>query len=303
MRKIFFAIALSSALLFVLSGTPAGAEETRQVSSGTLRLTIAPSFGFQVQKFDSPDTGKVMAVSAGMGLEYGATDWFCAQALWLPGINAWSKMDGGTYGRFSDAFLGMKFGIIGENALVVRDNYRLAIAAGVITPLPSTDGSDHEGDYHLWGTALQFFYDRIVTPLFYLNLYAEFIYFPDQRLIGPNFTTRSVYHPLDMTYEADFRFRYAVQDKNMVLNWGFPQTIFFSPWINRNDPNAMDTMVTVTTGLFFTASFTGFKVPFDISLIYKAPILGRNVQPVQRLSILGRLYFSGSREQGTGSGE
>lgn len=285
------------ALLPVFGSLPVFAEESSLLAGRTLRLTLAPSFGFQIQEWEGREGAKVMLFNAGMGLEYGVSEWFNAQVLWVPGVNAWSelKADGGgssTYGYLPDLFLGLKLGIIGQDAPVVKENMRFSVAAGVKTPLPSTDGSDLEGDYHLWGSALRLYYDYVFSPLFYLNTYVEAVYYPDQRVIGPNYATRSVYHPLDLRFQLDFRFRRALEEKGVELHWGLPLTFFVAPWINRNDKaGGMESVMHFTPGLFFTAFWPSMKYPFDVSLRYEAPVWGKYELPIHRVSLVGRIYF------------
>ncbi|MDR2480427.1 MAG: hypothetical protein LBD48_14110 [Treponema sp.] len=286
-------IVIAAAVLLALSGAAAVfAEEAELLPESTLRLTIAPSFGFQVQEWEGSGDDTVMLFNTGLGLEYGVNNWLSAQVLWIPGVNAWSKLDGGKYGLFSDVFLGIKTGIIGSGAPVDNSAMRLSLAGGITAPLPSSKGSTREGDYHLWGSVLRLYYDYIFSPLFYLNAFAEMVYFPSQRLIGPNYGTRSVNHPLDCTFELDSRFRYPLEDKGLVLHWGIPLTFRLAPWLNRNDEEyGMESAYNFSVGAFFTVTFAELKFPLDLTLRYSAPVAGQYEQPVHRVSLLGRLNF------------
>ena len=285
-------IVIVTAVLLALSGAAVFAEEAELLPESTLRLTIAPAFGFQVQEWTGSGDDKVMLFNTGMGLEYGVNNWLGAQVLWVPGVNAWSKLDNGTYGLFSDFFLGIKAGIIGPGAPVNKTNMRFSLAGGINAPLPSSSGSTREGDYHLWGSALRLYYDYIFSPLFYLNAYIETVYYPRQRLVGPNYGTRSVNHPLDLTFELDSRFRYPLEERGLVLHWGIPLTVNVSPWLNREDEaGGMETAYNFSVGAFFTVTFAELKFPLDLTLRYSAPVLGQYEQPVHRVTLLGRLNF------------
>jgi hypothetical protein len=269
----------------------AWAEETELVPSRTIRLSLAPSFGFQLQKWEGLDAEKVMAFNTGLGLEYSVNDWIGVQALWIPGVNAWSSTEnGGTYGLLSDIYGGPKFSMIGSASPIKREDMRLAIAAGLIMPLPSTDSSGFEGDRHLWGSSLEVYFDYIFTEVFYLNLYTQMVFYPDQRYIGPNYFTRSVFHPLDLSFELEPRFRHEAGN-GVVLHWGLPVNFSVAPWLNYNDADREGTELCLSAGAFFTASFTSPRVPFDISARYTAPAWGRYVQPVHRVDLTGRIYF------------
>ena len=287
-RKIIFALTLL--LAFSIYFTHAA--ETELVGDRTMRISFAPSFGLQIQEWEGMEVGKVMNVSLGLGVEYGINNWFSVQALWFPGVNAWSDYDNGDYGFFSDGFIGFKAAIMGNQGFISHDMHRVAVGAGLKTPLPSRTDSAREGDKHLWGSAFQAYYDIMIVPLFYLNFFTEFVVYPDQRLKGPNYTTRSVKHPLDITFEIDSRFKYEILGKGVTLHWGIPLTLFVSPWINRNDANAEETQLSFTPGVFFTASFTDYKVPFDISVRYTAPVVGLAIEPIHRVSLLGRIYIN-----------
>jgi hypothetical protein len=284
-------------LLLVFVFLPAFAEETALLPGKTLRVTLAPSFGFQVQEWEGREGAKVMLFNTGLGLGYGVSEWFNVQVLWVPGVNAWSELKATsgtgsyTYGYNSDIFLGLKIGILGPDAPLVKENMRFALAAGLVAPLPVTDGSDWEGAYHLWGTALRLYYDYVFTPLFYLNVYVETAYYPNQRLVGPNYGTRSVDHPLDLNFELDFRFQYPLEEKGMILHWGVPLRFFAAPWINRNDSSkGNERVMRFTPGVFFTASWVKLQFPFDLTLRYEAPLWGKYDMPIHRVSLLGRIY-------------
>jgi len=286
-RKIIFAITI----LLALSVSPGYSAETELVSDKTLRITVAPSFGFQAQEWDGMEVGKVMAFSTGLGFEYGINNWFAVQALWLPGFNAWSYYDAGKYGYFSDSFFGLKAGILGGQGLIANRVFRVAVAAGLDLPLPSWHDSEREGDKHLWGSVFQVYYDILCYPVFYLNFFAEIAYYPEQRVIGPNYETRSVDHPLEITFELEPRFKHEV-GRGITLHWGIPLNFFVAPFVNQNDDDAPGPQISFNPGMFFTAAFADFKVPFDISLSYVAPAAGKNIEPVHRVSLLGRIYVN-----------
>jgi hypothetical protein len=266
------------------------AEEAELAPAQTLCITLSSYFGSQLQEWEGSAAGKVTAVNAGLGIEYSVTDWLTAQALWIPGINAWSRMDGGgKYGLLSDIYGGFKIGIIGEASPAQREDMRLTLGAGIIAPLPSTNSSAREGDRHLWGSALKVYYDYIFADFFYLNAYAEAVFYPNQRYEGPNYSTRSVFHPLDLSFELEPRFKHEIGN-GVALHWGLPLNFFAAPWQNRNDEAAKGAELRFTPGAFFTASFTGIKLPFDVSLRYAAPAWGKYVQPVHRVELSARLY-------------
>jgi hypothetical protein len=279
--------------LWALAAFPARGEEAALIPEKNLRLSLAPAFGFQVQEWDGMEGGKVKLFNTGMGAEYGVKDWLSAQALWIPGANLWSGTeDGSSYGYFNDMFLGGKAGIIGDTGLIRRDDMRLAAAVGIKAPLPAKPDSGREGDLHLWGSALRVYYDYIFTPFFYLNGYLEGVYYPEQWANQRAYSSRVVYHPLEITLELDSRFRYALEGPGMELHWGLPLAYSAAPWINRNGQGPeQEAQHRFSLGLFFTASFVRMAYPFDLTLKYLAPLAGKNDQPVQRIILTGRVNF------------
>ncbi|MDR1932300.1 MAG: hypothetical protein LBQ57_05675 [Spirochaetales bacterium] len=282
-------------ILLAAAGAVHG-EDSALLPEKTLRLSLAPSFGFQVQEWD--DEGKVTLFNTGLAIEYGVTGWLTAQALWIPGINVWSGLktdlpanaDKPKFGLLMDPFLGFKAGIMGAEALIVRNDMRLSLAAGVKAPMAATE--EREGDRHLWGSSIRAYYDYIITPVYYLNTYLEAVYYPDQWSDNPAYTSRTVYHPLDITLELENRFRYPVDD-TLTLQWGLPLTCGVAPWINRNTGGkGMESQYSFSAGAFFMVSFVKTAVPFDLSLRYSAPFAGRNEQPVHRLTLMGRVYIT-----------
>jgi hypothetical protein len=285
-------IVLVAALLALMINSAFG-EEAELLPEHDLRAALDLSFGIQIQEWEGLEGEKATLLNTGLGLEYGVKDWVMAQALWIPGVNLWSKMDEGwTHGYFSDMFRGGKVGIMGENALVKRQDMRLSAAMGIKAPFLSRDGSRWEGDKHLWGSVLRVYYDYIFTDLFYLNMYVEGVYYPEQMARTPNYSRGSVFHPLEISLELDSRFRYALEGPGMELHWGLPLRYGVAPWINlRGTAGEQEMMHRFSVGVFFTAAFVKMAYPFDITVRYEAPVAGKNDRPVHRVSLAGRVNF------------
>jgi len=70
---------------------------------------------------------------------------------------------------------------------------RFSIAPGVKIPMPGDSKPTQadlvkdethvlkEIDNHLWGLGGRLYFDYNVTPEFFVNLYSEFIYYPEQK--------------------------------------------------------------------------------------------------------------------------
>jgi len=164
---------------------------------------IIPNPLFTTNKSDG-----IQYFNLGIALEYGVNDWITAAIQWTPGWNLWSTMgfdkqlippstylyfDQGVLGSFADLFAGAKIQIVGKKAPVVNNTMRFSIAPGVKIPMPGdskptpTDlvkDETHvlkEIDNHLWGLGGRLYFDYNVTPEFFVNLYSEFIYYPEQK--------------------------------------------------------------------------------------------------------------------------
>jgi len=214
MKKILFA------LLVVALTTPLLADDAKVLPQGVFRLSTAPVYSFASEGFEDDfrfaDSAKsiddIQVLSLGLALEYGVNDWITAAAQWTPGFTLWSDVDATgrktanaptgqagtvadgdiTVGRWFDVFIGAKFQLLGPNAPVPVDNARLAIAAGVKTPLPSSDWEDEEKnlnsdkdfvaanvDNNVLGLGMRFYYDMLITEKFFINLFTEVGVYPN----------------------------------------------------------------------------------------------------------------------------
>jgi hypothetical protein len=295
------------ALLLALALFPAAGEEAELLPAGNLRAHLAPLAGFQVQEWEGwVEGGKTTLFNIGMGIEYGVKDWINIQALWMPGVNAWSSMEDGTeYGYFNDMFIGGKAGIFGPSGLVKSNKMRLSAALGIKVPFPPKNEETQEGDHHLWGSVLRVYCDYIFTGVFSLTGYLEGVYYPRQMTNMRNFFNGAAYHPLDITVELEPRFRHKLAEQGMELRWGLPVTYMVSPWYDYDGlgfsgelgDKMKEPVHRFSVGAFFTAAFVRMAYPFDITVKYTAPVAGRNARPIHQVSLIGRVNFTigGSR--------
>ena len=282
-------------ILVIMITSTAFAEEAALVPGNTLRVSFAPSFGFQIQtwEWEGVSTDEVMLASLGLGLEYGPADWVNFQLLWMPGINVYSKISDGDYGRMTDLFLGIKIGLWGQKgALKESEKIRFSVAPGMKMPLGGFNATEkaetvREPDQHLWGSALRLYFDYIINPLFFVNVYVEGIYYPKQWTYNPAYKTNLVDHPLDINSELEIHFRYPLQNSSIALKGGLSAAFFIAPTMNSNDSDATN-QYCFSTGLSFGAEFSP---SFDLALRYRFPITGINTEPVHLVSIVARYLF------------
>ena len=268
------------------------AEEAALVSDHALRITLVPSFGYQIQEWEwegGVSSEKVMLASVGIGLEYGPADWINFQLFWIQGYNVYSEIADGDYGSMTDLFLGVKIGLWGESALIQSEKIRFSFAPGIKVPLGGFNTVDQadtvrEPDQHLWGSALRLYIDYVINPLFFVNVYLEGIYYPKQWTYNPAYKTHLVNHLVDITPEIEVHFRYPLQNKNIALKAGLSASFFIAPIMNSNDDDATS-QYRFCGGAYFGAEF---GPSFDLMVSYLFPVAGKNTEPVHLASLVAR---------------
>ena len=278
-------------MLFLSMAGSAFSEEAELIPAKTFRITLAPSFGFQVQEWDwkGVSSEKVMLFNTGLGIEYGPASWINLQLLWLPGINVWSKIEGGNYGMLSDLFLGIKAGIFGNGALVSSEKTRFSIALGMKMPLAglfTKEKADtvREPDQHLWASAFRIYFDYITNSMFFINLYTEVSIYPPQWTVNPAYKTRMAAHYFDMTAELEGHLRYVTENAKLAIKGGIPITLFYAPVFNANDDS--EHQLCFSAGLYFGLDF--LNAPVELLIKYRAALLGINTEPLHRASLIAR---------------
>ena len=160
------------------------------------RLYLAPSFIFGDQAFDNKGNLKsansLSMFNLGVVLEYGVISWISAAIQWAPGINIWSEVDAGlpvdtVINDMGDLFVGAKIQVMGSQAPIRTDDYRLAFAPGIKIPMPGPDFKKEMDedpmtvakiDNHVLGLGLRTYFDYIINDKFFINFYNEIIYYP-----------------------------------------------------------------------------------------------------------------------------
>ncbi|MCL2067789.1 MAG: hypothetical protein FWG99_10035 [Treponema sp.] len=184
------------------------AEDAKVMPMMVGRFYVAPTYSFAQGSYDkegeyeSFDDGNVSLFNLGFALEYGIIDWITAAVQWVPGFTLWSDVEAALpagsdpQGKVdangvADLFVGSKIQIIGEKAPVDTGLFRLAIAPGVIIPLPGPDfeqeaknlssGKDatfSSNDKHIFAAGGRFYFDFVISKYFFINLYNETIFYP-----------------------------------------------------------------------------------------------------------------------------
>jgi hypothetical protein len=263
-----------------------------------LELTLPLGIGVAGQRWNGggqwKNASRFLTVSTGLGAEYGVIPWLSVFFRWTPGINMASKAEGKNGGLFNDMILGFQGSVLGPDAplaVLQRKDMRLAAALRFKAPLPSRDGSKDETDLHLWGTGLKVSYDYIILPQFYVNAAADFFYYPRQWADNPNLGGEGrIELPLDFQFELEPHGVFALRGGFLVLSAGLPFTYQMSAESKIDGRSLKNDRHRFTIGAAFGAAFKT-KIPFDLELLYAAPVAGKNGFAVHAVTLSGTVYL------------
>jgi len=199
-------------LALMCISSAAFADDAKVMPKRVGRLYIAPVLGFADTSFDhngkETTFDKINFFNLGFALEYGIGDWITGAVQWTPGVTLSSDINGalpsslaipGLEANMNDAadlFVGAKFQIIGPKAPVVSQQFRTAIAAGILIPL--TSGPDFSKeltaigggankatlssmDNHSFGAGWRAYFDILLGKKFFINFYNETIFYLQKR--------------------------------------------------------------------------------------------------------------------------
>jgi hypothetical protein len=175
----------------VLGGAFIFAEDARLPALKTGKSETSIGFSFSPQMWDDDgdkeDIPKAHVVTAGERIEYSFTGCLSGVFDWFPGENILSSTDdskspaaNGSY----DLALGMRVQIIGLNAPVKQERFRLTAAPQVIFPFPSIDlpfwevDEDDKRGNNAWGFGGGVSFDAVLTEQIFLNFHGEFFAYP-----------------------------------------------------------------------------------------------------------------------------
>jgi len=326
MKKALILLLLAA---FVL---PVFADDALVMPKGVFRFWVAPNYGMADKKFDDDGKKvdidiPTVAVSDGvkffnlaLALEYGVTDWITAAVQWVPGWTLWSTMgfddvvipgpttlylSQATLGSFGDLFVGAKVQIVGPKAPVQNSDMRFAAAAGVKVPMPGAGQINFPGDFlvnesvvmaeidhHLWGMGVRLYYDYIINPNFFINLYNETILYPEQKVKkSVNFGDDSkVAYGYDLTFELEPQYQMPL-DNGIILKAGLPFTYAMAPETKIDGTGQDNASYLFSIGPNVAAFFTKAFLPFELELQYKLPLMGKTSFAMHVVSLQGKFYL------------
>ena len=318
------------AVLLALAAAAFG-DDALQLPKGVLRTHFTGAYAFYSQEFD-PDGQRInptgfdslSAINLGGAAELGVIDWLSAAVQWDPGLNIWSATNNGTppYDRLVAnglyaVFVAAKMQVIGPQAPIASEKIRLAAAPGVKIPMSvpdwerqyeyqtsgTTDFIAESLDKSVMGFGLRAYFDYAPSKRFFLNLYSQFIYYPQaetSEIVSLQEWTAS--HILaEPTYEVKFGYDFTLEmephfetafSNGMSLGAGCPVTYTLSPAVVRGgtaDPDGSSYMLSVSPNLslFLTQLF----IPTEFKIGYTLPLLGQNTKAANMLALQIKTYF------------
>jgi hypothetical protein len=119
------------------------------------------------------------------------------------------------------------------------------------------------------------------------------MYFPAQPSSNINFGpgNRRVDHPLEVLVQLEPHGSWPLKDGAVVLKGSLPLTYGMSLESKRENVNLEDDSHNFSMGPVFTVSFTQFKVPFDVSLQYRAAVFGTRGFAAHDITLSGTIHL------------
>ncbi len=303
--------------LAVAIGAIAFADDALVMPKGVLRIYFAPSYGFIKESFDDSGdrqdlTEEIALFNVGAALEYGMTDQITVAAQWVPGYTMWSKFDpepapfgeAKVNGPF-DLFVGAKFQILGPKAFVPNQKMRPAAAPGVLIPMPGAKKSDEsknmlddekwiakELDKHAFGLGLRGYYDYLFSKEFFVNLYAEYIYFLEKEYDDSvNYGDATVRHGYQLKLEVEPQYEFAAAD-GITVQAGLAGMLKLAPETEIDGLGGLGNdsyLFSVKPNV--SAFFMKTPVPLEFKASYVLPLLGKNDFAANFFVLEARVYL------------
>jgi len=258
---------VSVVLVFMFLTFGLFARDANVLPMGTGRLSVMPGYSFATGEYDDLrnldrfDEVSMRFFGLGFGLEYGVLSWITASAQWAPGWIPWSD-ENAAADNVSELFVGVKMLLLGERAPFESGEFRFAAAPGVFIPL--TENQE-------FAIGARFYFDWLFNRNFFVNLYNETLFFPEDADYSLHFGIGSVFttpiaNGLDFTLGLPATYRY-LSDRQHSLG--------ISPHVS----------------LFFTDT----PLPLEFKFQYDFPLWGMNSTAWHSVSMQIRFYFAFGR--------
>ncbi|MDR1147193.1 MAG: hypothetical protein LBK66_01030 [Spirochaetaceae bacterium] len=289
----------------VLGGTFIFGEDARLPAVKTGRSTTSFGISFLPQMWDDggdkEDIPKAHVITAGERIEYSFTGCLSGVFDWFPGENVLSSTEDSKSPAANgshDPALGVRFQIIGLNAPVKQERFRLTVAPQVIFPFPSINlpfwkvGMDDKRGNNAWGFGGGVSFDTDLTKQFFLNFHGEFFSYPIEN-------EAKVKHGWGAAFEIEPHFETHFTG-GTGLRIGLPVRFAFAPEKKINGlGNGLDSyflsaspMAAVYFDNIIPARFSGGEPsPLELSLQYSLPVLGKNTAALHAVTLGITTFF------------
>ncbi|WP_319476017.1 hypothetical protein [Marispirochaeta aestuarii] len=303
---------LALLLLALAIVIPAFADDAKVLPAGVLRTTISAAYNMFDESYDEDGdkvdaaTGKTSIFNLGGALEYGATDQITIALQWAPGYNVYSSIDDapgpvpnedGDLNGPLDLFIGAKAQFLGPNGFVPNDQMRFAAAAGVLVPLKSTDWEESAENYlvanddynmgsgskEVIGIGFRLYYDYLVNKNFFVNLYNETIFYPEQETNTfrnalaqyPTVEDVDIAYGYRATFELEPVYTHPVNEK-LDITGSLPFNYVMTPDYEIDGTEQDDSATSFLKMTPYVAAFFKTTMPFELKAGYSIPLMGKN---------------------------
>ena len=313
---------------------PMFADDAKVMPERVIRTYLVTAYQFTTGYYDDSgdfesagwgdEENAVRALALGAAVEYGVTDWLTAAVQWAPGYTVWSATDDAAdnddnlNGMFG-AFVGAKGQLLGPAGILEqRDDMRLAMALGIITPALSPDWETQgenaaDGDEFTnpdsylaaatpnFGLGFRGYYDYIFTEEVYLNLYTQFIYYLPATYDVSGFydNVTAGMDTYDIELDPGYKWTIEVEPhydmslaENVNLNFGLPFTVVLKP---ENDTTTTaqgvatggakivtvatnEASYVLTAAPSVTLGLFNLPLPLEFKIGYSVPLMGESAQ-------------------------
>ena len=300
MKKLLLVLVMLALVL------PAFADDAKVLPKGVLRTYLAPSYTTISESYDADgeavDATETKILNLGAALEYGITDWVNLGLQWGPGINVYWDVDGNEDVQLNvpaELFVGSKIQIVGPQAPVANDQFRVAASLGALVPMAFGYDAEEEATNYGSGeeykapsstnaTAIgaRFHADYVVNEMFFMNLYSEYQYrFPVKIEKADPLTwatlnalgEEEIDYGYKLTFEAEPHFAYMVAD-GVEMSAGLPITYVMTPEAKAGDTVVAEESTKLSLAPSVSAFLTSIPLPLEFKLGYSFPVMGENTQ-------------------------
>lgn len=320
-------------LLLAALVAPVFADDALLIPGRVIRFRTIPSYTFASQEFNENGDRKDLSEESNIdsfniwtlsfALEVGLTDQVTVAAQWTPGwqfastVNAKDGLapllttgtENAQLTGLNDLFLGTKILILGPDGFVPNDMFRFAVSLGGVIPLSIYDADEARTDIlasneyqrgivgpDAFALGARLHFDYIVTPIFFVNLYSETLFYlpRDIKTTAPDTATTSedeYAYGYQQIFELDPQVRIPVGE-GITMSGSLAAAFRFTPDIEFNGTEIADSASQLLTlNPEVGALFTVLPVPLEAKLQYTLPLYGENANATNTIALQINTYL------------